>query len=249
MKLTIIIPSFNQAQFLRATLESCIAQPGDNEIVVLDGGSTDGSREIIESYADRLAFWRSHRDGGQSAAINEGVGRSTANYFTWLNSDDLLCPNATKYVRECIEDHRPDVVYGNHGVIDSRGKILKIHYHPPYQRFLWLKWGPYIAQPGTFIRKDAFSGIGSIDQSLHCAMDTDLWYRMALADCSFKKVDHCLAFFRTHPNSKGASWQARYEAEYKILNARYGYRSRSLSSIVARAAYFLWKFGNRGLRN
>lgn len=245
MKLSIIIPSYNQASFLGAAIESCLEQSGDNEIIVMDGGSSDGSKEVIQSYSKHLAFWRSHRDEGQSAAINEGVEYATGEYFTWLNSDDVLCKGATEHVRSCIQNGAPDVVYGNHGVIDSLGNRIQLHYHPPYQRVLWLKAGPYIAQPGTFIKTKTFKSLGSVDKSLHCVMDTDLWYRMALARCSFKKINQCLALFRVHPGSKGGSWHSRYEKEYQILGKRYGYRSRSLASLAARIAYLFWKCGNR----
>jgi glycosyltransferase involved in cell wall biosynthesis len=245
MKLGIVIPSFNQRDFLEDTIRSCIDGQTDVEIVVMDGGSKDGSVEIIERYAKHFSYWKAARDNGQSEAINEGVRRLSADYFTWLNSDDVLRRGALEAVRGVLVSIQPDVIFGNHDTIDAKGDTIGKHYHPPLISGIARHIGPYIPQPGTFIRKSAFLELGGVESNLHCVMDTDLWYRFMNSGKSFYHLNHTLAAFRKHGESKGAKLLAGYAMEYRTLRERYGYGRRDARFFTARAAYVVLKYFSR----
>ena len=128
IRISIIIPSFNQGMFLEETLLSVINQPYKNvEILVMDGGSTDNSVEIIKKYESFISYWQSKKDNGQSDAINQGFKRATGEYVTWLNSDDVLLPNALTSIVDCI-NRNPSVNWflGNVLWLDKAGYIIRV---------------------------------------------------------------------------------------------------------------------------
>ena len=123
---TIVTPSFNQAPYLETTIRSVLEQDYPNiEYIVMDGGSNDGSAEIIKRYADRLAYWESEKDKGQTDAINKGFARSHGEILAWLNSDDILYPHAVREAVDYLTSH-PEcgLVYGNSDFIDAQGKVI-----------------------------------------------------------------------------------------------------------------------------
>ena len=124
-KISIITPSYNQGEFLERTILSVIEQNYPNlEYIIIDGGSTDGSVDIIQKYADKLAYWISEKDNGQTHAINKGFKKATGEIVAWLNSDDELCEGALMAVASVFMEHdEADFVFGNQYSIDSNGKI------------------------------------------------------------------------------------------------------------------------------
>ena len=225
-KISIIVPSFNQADYLSACLDSIIMQDYSNlEIIVMDGRSTDGSLEIIKNYTDQLAYWQSESDGGQTAAIISGFEQANGELLTWLNSDDILLPNALmRHAKAYSRHQKADVFYGDHVVIDKNGRVVEQYKHGHYyNKLAWLTM-PYIAQPGTLFTKRIWKKVGGADVSMHCVFDYDLWYRFMNANARFVHVNGAVAGFRIHDESKGAKWLSRYAAEHETLKQRYANR-------------------------
>lgn len=178
MKFSIIIPSYNQAAYIRSTLESVLDQDGpDREVIVYDGGSQDGTLQILESFTDRVR-WISEKDQGQTHAINKGLMEARGDILAYLNSDDIYYPGALQQVADCFETH-PEVkiIYGNAQHIDGQGNQLA-----PYPTEPWnyhrLAQTCYICQPAVFWQRQIIQQFGLFDQNLQYAMDYDYWLRV-----------------------------------------------------------------------
>ena len=224
--ITVITPSFNQAQFLEACIESILSQNYPNlEYIVMDGGSTDGSVEIIKKYEKYLAFWVSMADGGQYRAIQAGFSRSTGEIMTWLNSDDLFCGGAFNTVSEifCSMPH-VEWITGRPQGIDSNGHTLwTLEDLPIWSRSRYLKKlynSPYIQQEGTFWRRRLWQKAGGyIAKYLELAGDLELWARF-FRFSQLHTVDSVLASYRQHPDQKMAQHLAEYNREAEAVLAR-----------------------------
>jgi glycosyltransferase involved in cell wall biosynthesis len=207
---TVITPSYNQAQFLEATICSVIQQDYPNmEYMVIDGGSTDGSQEIINRYADRLAYWISEKDSGQSQAINKGLARVHGKILGWLNSDDVLKPGTISRVVEVLNQRSDiDVVYGRLDRIDPLGNLVPTP-QLPKDKVEFDKQTALmecvVNQPGCFWRRSIMDKVGLLNETLHYGMDFEYWTRMLLAGARFKRLDDTVAEFRLSPASKTVS--------------------------------------------
>jgi glycosyltransferase involved in cell wall biosynthesis len=222
-RLSVVTPSYNQRRFLAETLDSVLGQRADvHEYFVLDGGSNDGSRDLIESYASRLNFWVSASDGGQSAAIDRGLRMATGDVVCWINSDDVFLPGALRMVREAFaRDPGLDVVHGWCVHIDEHSQIIHVR-RPPAQTLQRARWGIiHVSQQATFFRRRLYEAVGGLDLSLHCVMDTELWYRMLERPSRWGFVPAILAGFRLHDDAKGRSWLDQYAKEHELMRARY----------------------------
>ena len=178
---SVVTPSFNQAQFLRQSIESVLAQGYPNlDYLVVDGGSTDGSLEILRSYGDRIR-WISEPDAGQADAIAKGFERTEGEILAWINSDDVLLPNALeRVVGEFERSATVGLVYGNGLLIDERGESLGLFpWIEPFDLWRLVYLTDYILQPSAFFRRRDYDAVGGLDTSLHFAMDWDLWIRLA----------------------------------------------------------------------
>ena len=179
MRVTVVTPSFNQADFLEQTIQSVLGQgiPG-LEYMVVDGGSTDGSVEIIRKYADRLAWWVSEKDRGQADAINKGFARATGEIIGWLNSDDLYQPGAIAAALEVFERHpEAGLVYGDVLSIDGGGQPINLMKFQPYSLDDLMAFR-IISQPGVFMRRQVLEQAGRLDVQFHFMLDHHLWLRM-----------------------------------------------------------------------
>ena len=199
---TIAVPSFNQGLFLDQALASIFSQGVPVEVFVLDGGSTDQSLDVISRWKDHLAGYRSHRDEGQAAAINEGIRNGRAKYVCWLNSDDWFLPGALSRLVE-MADRSPQapMVYGrcwNH--IESKGTKKAVWVEPFSERRLAQRC--IIAQPATLIRRTAWEEVGGVDPTLHMTMDYDLWWRLYKTGGAPHFVSDYVAVNRVHEGTK-----------------------------------------------
>lgn len=237
---SIVTPSYNQGAFLEETIASVLDQGAEvSEYFVLDGGSTDQSKAIIEQFAHRLTGWRSQRDGGQSEAIDEGIRRCSGDVVGWVNSDDVLLPGAVQAVRECFErEPSVDVVVGGCVFIDPESRVLRVS-RPPRQTYRAARWGVvHVPQPACFFRRSLYLSCGGLDRNLKCVMDTELWMRMLRASPVWGHLDRFLAGFRIHPQSKGQSWLSTYASEGALLEARHPEcATRSARGRAGRALY------------
>lgn len=178
---SVVTPSFNQAAFLEDTIRSVLDQDYPRiEYLVIDGGSTDGSQEIIRRYQDRLAYWSSERDQGQTDAINKGFDMAQGDVFAWLNSDDTYRPGVIGEVVAYLRSH-PEIgmVYGHAYYVDAEGQILA-PYPTGSTDLRGLRRGvTTIPQQAMFFRSKLWRMVGPLDPSFYYAMDYDLWVRIA----------------------------------------------------------------------
>lgn len=230
-RITIVTPSFNQARFLERTIQSVLAQQyGDLEYVVMDGGSTDGSTEIIRRYADRLAHWESAPDRGQADAIYRGFERGTGQILGWVNSDDLLMPGCLDRVARWFQQHpHEEWLVGGSVLIGPDGALRRSRRGLPeadlglsvtYERLLLHNCGGF-RQPATFWRRSAFLGVGGFDRQLRFCFDYDLYLRLAQRRPS-GWLPRFLAAFRSHPASKTSTLNSIFEQENELLWRRHG---------------------------
>lgn len=236
---SIITPSFNQAQFLRRTMESVLSQDYRNlEYILIDGGSTDGSLDILRDYAGRLAFWESIPDQGQTDAINKGFAKASGKYLAWLNSDDVYQPGAITEAVEYLESN-PEVgmVYGDCTFIDADDNPIGIFpaAQTDYRR---LRRGyVHIPQQASFFRTDLWREVGPLDPSFYFAMDYDLWVRLAKVAPLAYLPGHVWASFRLHGDAKTIAADAQCWPE--MLRVHYREGGHWFSPIVLK--YYLRK--------
>lgn len=210
---TIITPSYNQVAFLEYTIQSVFLQDYPRlEYMVVDGGSNDGSVDIIRKYADRLAWWVSERDKGQGEAINKGLERAQGEIVAWLNSDDLYLPGAISGAVKALQAH-PEVglVFGDALTIDAQGNPLNI--------LTFDEWGleellsfRIICQPAVFMRRGVLQKAGFLDKSYHFMLDHHLWLRMASL-ASVEYVPEIWAAARQHDWAKNVNQAVGFALE------------------------------------
>jgi glycosyltransferase involved in cell wall biosynthesis len=220
---SIVTPSFNQAQFLEATLRSVLEQDYPRlEYIVIDGGSTDGSLEIIQRYADRLASWISEQDKGQTDAVNKGLGLAHGEILAWLNSDDTYLPGAvSEAVRFLLAHPEVGMAYGKAFYIDEEGRVVA-HYPAARTDHKGLRRGvTKIPQQTMFFRSLLWRMVGPLDPTFFYAMDYDLWIRLsAVSPIAFHPVP--MANFRLHGTSKSLTAAYRCWPEMMRVHFRDG---------------------------
>ncbi len=213
MRVSIVTPSFNQGRFIERTIESVLAQRGGFELeyLVVDGGSTDETRSILERHADRLRFV-SEPDRGQSDAINKGFRAATGDVLAWLNSDDTYEPGAIDAAVRTLANAR--WCYGQCRIIDEHDREIrrpvtwyKNHLSRRFSRGRLLR-KCFVPQPAVFFRRELLEEVGPVDEACRYSMDYDLWLRFArVAEPAF--LPAYLARFRWHGASKnGAAYRA-----------------------------------------
>jgi glycosyltransferase involved in cell wall biosynthesis len=215
--ISIITPSFNQAPFLEHTIRSVLAQDcTDLEYIIVDGGSDDGSIDIIKRYQEEIAWWVSEPDEGQADAINKGFHRASGEFVAWLNSDDLYLPGAVNQaVAELRANPELGMVYGDAITIDGEGR--------PLNRLSFGDWGLLelmsfyiICQPAVFMRRRTLEDAGGLDPTYHYMLDHQLWIRIANI-APIKQIAHTLAAARHHPLAKNVSQPAGFAQETQSL--------------------------------
>jgi glycosyltransferase involved in cell wall biosynthesis len=221
---SIITPSYNQAKYLRRTIESVLNQdiPG-LEYIIMDGGSTDSSQEIIRAYEGQLSYWESVPDEGQTDAINKGFARAHGKYLAWLNSDDVYQPGALKEAADFLETH-PDVglVYGDCLFIDAQDRTIG-QFPAAQTDYERLRRGyVHIPQQSSFFRADLWCKVGPLDPSFYFAMDYDLWVRLAKEAPLVYLPGRVWAAFRLHGDAKTISADSRCWPEMLRVHYREG---------------------------
>jgi GT2 family glycosyltransferase len=222
---TIVTPSLNQRQFIEATIRSVLDQDYPAiEYFVMDGGSTDGTLDLLRHYEDRLT-WVSMPDGGQADAINRGWRRSAGEILAWLNSDDIYLPGAISAAVAHLRAHPQAAgIYGDCDYIDERGRKIGAHPTMPFDYTTMLQTARTpIPQPATFLRRSAVEAVGYLDERLAMLLDFDLWLRLGeIAPLIY--LPQKLAGFREHGASKTIAHQAKAAPEllgiYRRLFAR-----------------------------
>jgi glycosyltransferase involved in cell wall biosynthesis len=256
-KISIVTPSYNQGQFIEEAIRSVLSQGYPNlEYIIIDGGSTDDSVDIVRKYADRLAYWVSEPDRGQAHAINKGFACATGDIVAWLNSDDFYEAGVFRLVAETLDPMAgPYVVFGDCLFVDERGRVMDVYrgIDRPFYRKLcyWRGWD--IPQPTVFVARHVIEKVGLLDESLYLAMDYEWFLRVAL-HYRFLHLGRILARYRMHPGAKSGDWGTKREqfyAETHPVAQRY-WKTLPLSQYLrARGSYVLyqWRQIRKWLRN
>lgn len=243
---SIVTISFNQAEFLEQTILSVLSQDYPNiEYIVMDPGSTDGSREIIEQYKSQLAHVGLGKDAGPADGLNNGFSNANGKIFAYLNSDDLLLPGAvTAAVKELEAKPDCDAVIGHVWAIDEKGERIRRLYSDPVN-LTGIAHAAFVQmQIGTFVRAEAFHGVGGFNPENRIAWDGELVVDMALKGSRFAIINQFWGSFRIHQESiTGAAKMQKDRAEYvlrifqKITGRRPGIKDR-----IGRVFYLLLKY-------
>ena len=202
-KISIITPSYNQQEFLEKTILSVLGQGYTNlEYIIIDGGSTDGSVEIIKKYEDRIAYWVSEKDNGQAHAINKGFEMATGDIIAWINSDDYYLPGAFFTVAHLLDTTKPELLFGqcirvhlDEGYVNNTAPY-KAHLHTD------LLISDYLEQPATFWTREALTLAGILDSSLHFTFDWEWYIRLKILGVNFKPSETFFAVYQFHHRNK-----------------------------------------------
>jgi glycosyltransferase involved in cell wall biosynthesis len=240
----VVTPSFNQGRYIGHTFESVLGQNYPNlEYMLLDGGSTDETRAILDRYRPRLAYSCSQKDNGQADAINKGFSRASGEILAWLNSDDQYGLDALMHVALAF-DMFPDadIVVGGCGLLEGAASSpARVHHSAlpvgkvvplPAARLLdvdnsWLK-GEFFYQPEVFWRRRIWEAAGGrVADDLYYCFDYDLWVRMAQAGARVVHIPDLLAVYRVHPAQKTYGANLPYLPELKLVQSRCGVRSHA----------------------
>ena len=243
-KLTIVTPSFNHALFLERTITSVLNQKYPNmEYILQDGGSNDGSLEIIEKYKTSFTHWISERDNGQTHAINNGFRDSTGDIMAWLNSDDTYSPGTFNYIVNYFNAHPSvDVVYGHRILIDENDHEIGRWILPPHDSNV-LYYADFIPQETLFWRRRIWEKVGGkLNEEFNFALDWDLLLRFQQAGAKIVRLPRFLASFRVHPQQKtSAQISSQGEEEMSRIREKYLGRDIEFSEIRRRIFPYLLK--------
>jgi glycosyltransferase involved in cell wall biosynthesis len=221
-RLSVVIPSYNQGDFIERTIKSIVDQNYPNlDLILMDGGSTDDTMAIVERYREHFTHIESGPDGGQSAAIVKGFGLATGKYISWLNSDDTYAPGALDAMGELLAA-RPDVAfaYGHTDIIDADDRVIahkkSVRFSLGVMKYAFLT----VPQMSAFWSKALYDEVGGIDTSLRFCMDYDLFVRMASRSAPVLINKH-IGNFRVHGLSKTSNLETVRQAEDAMVHTRY----------------------------
>jgi len=235
-KISVVTPSYNQAEYLEKALRSVLLQGYPNlEYFVIDGGSGDDSQEIIQRYQPWLSDWVSEPDSGQSEAINKGMSRASGEILHWLNSDDYLLPGALQTVARQFRQHPEAAAWvGGCRRVDPQGNTLSLVTPRQVTRAGIADWSRrgFFYQPACFFSAAAWREVGALDESLQIAMDLDLWMRLSEWG-EFIPLQQVLAEAVIHPEAKTQRKRLAMQAETIYIQVKYGYLDTAAAYLQA----------------
>lgn len=237
--LSIVIANYNYGRFLEEAIQSVITQEGFDqcELIVVDGGSTDNSVEVIKKYSDKISWWCSEPDGGQSSAFNKGFRRASGRFLTWLNADDIFLPGALSAIMYEIRQH-PEGRWFVGGSVwgDQNLRLEKCFRAHRFSHLRATMGSLMVGGPSSFFEKSLLEEVGWVDENLHFVMDIDLWYRFyRQARQIYYRTKKYVWAYRIHIDSKmsgptldpgsgiSKKKRARVNEEDRLLSERYGY--------------------------
>jgi glycosyltransferase involved in cell wall biosynthesis len=238
-RISIVTPSYNQAKYVGWTVRSVLLQRYPNlEYVVMDGGSTDGTMEVLRPYADRLAHLAHERDKGQADAIHRGFQRCSGEIMAYLNSDDMLAPGTLHYVAKLFAE-RPDIdaVYSHRCTVDGDNKVIWYWMLPEHNNWYMTRWD-LIPQETCFWRRRLFDRCGNVDPTFRFAIDYDLFLRYMRAG-RFVRANRFLGVFREHESAKTSQLMETVGAdEIRCVWRRYGIEPHWAHPLISARVYY-----------
>ncbi len=226
-KISIVTPSFNQGQFIEETILSVIGQGYPNlEYIIIDGGSSDNTVDIIKKYENHIDYWVSEPDNGQAQAINKGFARATGDIIGWLNSDDMYMPNCLAFISNHLDSHSLKVCFGNclHfkeeaiGLIAGGSNVAKAAVTDELEKI------DFIIQPSTFWNRKTWDHVGRLIEEMHYAFDWEWFLRAQRKNVKLQPVEKCLSIYRIHEEHKTKNGGTKRRQE--ILNVYKEYDER-----------------------
>jgi glycosyltransferase involved in cell wall biosynthesis len=235
--ISVVTPSYNQGQYLEQTILSVLNQDYPNfEYIVIDGGSTDNSIDIIKKYASRLTYWISEKDKGQPDAINKGLRHCKGEIFNWINSDDYLEPGALQVIAAAFKENT-DMVAGKVRFFNRQGtmEFVQNSYLTARSLMYWTK-GMQFSQPGLWLRRENIEGCGGIDDTLQYGFDWDMLIRYLSLFPRIQYIDDLLVHFRYHEESKTVSQTEHFDKDWwKVVEKL---ASQDKDKALKRTAYY-----------
>jgi glycosyltransferase involved in cell wall biosynthesis len=217
-KISIVTPSFNQGHFIEETILSILNQNYPNlEYVIIDGGSTDNTVEIINKYEKHLKYWVSEKDSGQANAINKGLKYCTGEIFNWLNSDDYVEAHSLYKIANAFEDEKVQMVAGKVRNFTTSTEELIQNQNLSADGLMCWKPNVRFVQPGVWMKRELIQKCGGIDENFHFAFDWDLYIRYLYNFPNVKEISELLVHFRLHEQSKTQSLGDRFSVEERKI--------------------------------
>ena len=257
-KISIVMPSFNQVQFIERSILSVLNQGYPNiELIVIDGGSSDGTVNIIKRYEDRIAYWVSEKDKGQSDALNKGFLRASGEIYGWLNSDDLYMPGAFKSAVETFAVNQgKKVVFGDWLSIDIHDNLVDLHHAFDFNLNHFKYEGFHLNAQSMFWRSNVHKKFGGFDVSLYNTMDYQmiLDFGINIGQEKFLRIPKVLGAFRRYDGQKTGGFTPRVLLEHQSMALRYGYMNKygrlgAWRRLPYRFRRAYWYFKRGGLQN
>ena len=229
-KISIVTPSYNQGQYIEETILSVLGQNYHNlEYIIIDGGSTDNSVEIIKKYEKQLTYWISEKDTGQSHAINKGFEMATGEILGWLNSDDLYMPNILHYIAVSIQKSGSGIYFGNcihfkeNKRVETWGSdVLSASNSAPLEQI------DFIIQPSSFWTNDVWKKNKELNENIHFGFDWEWFLRAKRNDVKFFPLEKCLSMYRFHLLHKSSNGGNERQKELLVIYKDYGFNYYSL---------------------
>ncbi|MBU1223563.1 MAG: glycosyltransferase [Gammaproteobacteria bacterium] len=241
-KISIIVPSYNQGQFLSETIQSIITQDYRNyELIIIDGGSTDNTLEVIKEYESQITYWVSEPDHGQTHALNKGYKIATGTIIGWQNSDDVYEKGAFRRANDAFQTRETDFVYGNYRLINEFSVIVKNYFAIDFDIAIKLYENTIVYNQSMFWRKTFSDEMvisefgGPFNEKLRFVMDAEFVFRAYLNGARFKRVNQFLGSFRMHADNKTSLLETVFVEEYAQIR-------RSLFPNYSRNKELLFKY-------
>jgi glycosyltransferase involved in cell wall biosynthesis len=242
--LSVVMPSLNSRRYIGDAIQSVVSQGFDDfELVIQDGGSTDGTEDVARSFADARISWISEADNGQADALNRAMARAQGEWVLWLNADDLLAAGALETMTPILRTADASVIHGDFGIIDAEGYIVKRYSCLPLSFERLLKRGAYVFSGSTFVRRSLLGSVDWLDPHLHFCLDYDWLLRLAKSrSVGYEPV--IVAFLRDHADSKSRKQPWGFWREQWIVRRRYdvsyvdavAYQARMAAGFLIRPA-------------
>jgi glycosyltransferase involved in cell wall biosynthesis len=243
-KISVIMPSYNQAEYIEEAICSILNQDYSNiELIIIDGGSTDNTVDIIKKYKERIYFWSSQKDNGQTDAINTGFRLATGDLVAWMNSDDFYLKDAFKKVASYYSDldETPDAIFGDIALVDDKSNLIRVNKYPRNRLLHFEQEGCMMTNQATFWKRSLFNQIGFLDESYQFAMDYEFFYRLTYKKFKIHHIPQLIGAFRYQEESKSMSddWMKIHDSDLDRIFKTYNAKRSNLKKLISISFRFM----------